>query len=54
MKLPDVETSAGTRRLLETLGSKQGQTRYVGGWVRDTLLGLPVSDMDLATRHRPE
>lgn len=28
--------------------------RYVGGAVRDTMLGLPVKDIDLATRHRPE
>ncbi|QAY76575.1 CCA tRNA nucleotidyltransferase [Sphingosinicella sp. BN140058] len=54
MKLPAEAPSAGMRRLLDALGSKQGQTRYVGGWVRDTLLGLPVSDIDLATRHRPE
>ena len=29
-------------------------TRYVGGAVRDDLLGLPVSDIDFATRLRPE
>jgi poly(A) polymerase len=54
MKLPPVTIAPGTRRLLDALGAAQGDTRYVGGWVRDTLLGLPVSDMDLATRHRPE
>ena len=30
------------------------QTRYVGGAVRDELLGLPVNDVDLATRLRPD
>jgi len=32
----------------------QGTCRYVGGAVRDTLLGLDVKDIDMATRHRPE
>ncbi|HEX8062991.1 MAG TPA: CCA tRNA nucleotidyltransferase [Allosphingosinicella sp.] len=39
--------------LLAALGAKDGDTRYVGGCVRDTLLGLPVSDVDLATRLPP-
>lgn len=30
-----------------------GSARYVGGAVRDTLLGLPVADVDLATALRP-
>ena len=30
-----------------------GQARFVGGAVRDTLLGLPVSDVDLATPLEP-
>ncbi|WP_315763835.1 CCA tRNA nucleotidyltransferase [Sphingomonas sp. Y38-1Y] len=38
--------------LIEALGA--GDVRIVGGAVRDTLLGLPVADLDLATRHRPE
>jgi poly(A) polymerase len=41
-------------RLTEALGAREGQVRYVGGAVRDTLLGLPVSDLDLATILRPE
>ena len=28
--------------------------RYVGGCVRDALLGVPASDVDIATRHLPE
>ena len=44
----------GVARILKALGSKQGLTRYVGGAVRDDLLGLPVSDIDFATRLRPE
>jgi poly(A) polymerase len=40
--------------LLRALGAAEGKTRYVGGCVRDTLLGLPVSDVDLATRLAPD
>jgi poly(A) polymerase len=43
----------GTKRLLAALGADEGLTRYVGGAVRDDLLGLPVSDIDLATRIEP-
>jgi poly(A) polymerase len=42
------------RELLQALEAPQGQTRFVGGMVRDTLLGLPVSDVDLATKLQPE
>ena len=44
----------GMRRLLRALDADEGMTRYVGGAVRDELLGLPVSDIDLATRIAPE
>src|SRR5215216_5018897 len=44
----------GMARLLDALGASEGLTRYVGGAVRDDLLGLPVSDIDLATRLRPD
>jgi poly(A) polymerase len=40
-------------KLLKALDASEGQTRFVGGSVRDTLLGLPVSDVDLATRLQP-
>jgi poly(A) polymerase len=43
----------GMKRLLAALGAEEGLTRYVGGAVRDDLLGLPVSDIDLATRIPP-
>src|SRR5258708_35589886 len=38
------------KRLLDALGADARLTRYVGGAVRDDLLGLPLSDIDLATR----
>ena len=44
----------GVGRILKALGSAQGLTRYVGGAVRDDLLGLPVSDVDFATKLTPE
>lgn len=44
----------GMRRLLDALGAAEGLTRYVGGAVRDVLLDLPVSDVDLATRLQPD
>src|SRR4051794_12054458 len=43
----------GMRRLLAALGADEGLTRYVGGAVRDDLLGLPVNDVDLATKLKP-
>lgn len=43
----------GMKRMLEALGAEEGLTRYVGGAVRDELLELPVSDVDLATRLEP-
>ena len=39
--------------LLEVLGA-EGQTRFVGGCVRDQLLGRPVGDVDLATEVLPQ
>jgi len=44
----------GMKRLLDALGANEGLTRYVGGAVRDDLLKLPVSDIDLATRIPPD
>jgi poly(A) polymerase len=56
MRLPvaDWQSPAGMDRLLDALDAGTGETRYVGGCVRDTLLGLEVSDVDLATRLAPE
>ena len=44
----------GMAKLLNALGAGDGLTRYVGGAIRDALLDLPVSDVDLATRLRPD
>jgi len=47
------QTRPGMEPLLHALGMQDGLTRYVGGCVRDTLLELKVSDVDLATRLEP-
>lgn len=56
MILPDAawRHRPGLDRLLAALDADAGETRFVGGAVRDTLLGLPVADLDLATRLKPE
>lgn len=46
-------TLPGLDTLAEALGAREGEARYVGGAVRDTLLGLPVADIDIATSHFP-
>ena len=43
-----------TRAVFEALGLDGAETRAVGGAVRNALLGLPVSDIDLATTAEPE
>uniref|UniRef100_UPI0035CC4478 CCA tRNA nucleotidyltransferase n=1 Tax=uncultured Sphingomonas sp. TaxID=158754 RepID=UPI0035CC4478 len=56
LTLPDAawRTRPGLAELCDVLGTARGETRYVGGAVRDTLLGIEVADVDLATRHAPE
>jgi poly(A) polymerase len=56
MKLPRAAwmDAAGLKALIRATDGKSGMTRFVGGCVRDTLLELPVSDVDLATRLRPD
>lgn len=44
----------GLDALLAALDADRGLARYVGGAVRDTLLGLPVSDLDIATVLSPQ
>ena len=44
----------GIPRLLDALGAADGAVRYVGGIVRDTLLGDTASDIDMATIHDPQ
>ncbi|HWJ71112.1 MAG TPA: CCA tRNA nucleotidyltransferase [Sphingobium sp.] len=45
---------AGLAPLCDALGGDAGEARFVGGAVRDGLLGLPVNDVDIATVHAPD
>ena len=56
MMLPETgwRTRTDLIRLTEALGADQGQVRYVGGAVRDALLGHPLSDLDLASALLPD
>ena len=56
MKLDSVawRKRRGIARILAALDSPAGHVRYVGGAVRDDLLGLPISDIDLATSFLPD
>ncbi len=51
--LPDTDWRRHAAPLVEALGGGE-QARFVGGAVRDALIGLAVSDVDIATRHPPE
>jgi poly(A) polymerase len=53
--LPDApwRHRAGLDELATVLGADRGEARFVGGAVRDTLLGLDVADIDIATSHPP-
>ena len=52
-RLPETEWTRrkSLARLVEALGADD--MRWVGGCVRDTLLGYPSNDIDAATRHLP-
>jgi len=54
--LPDAEwrERPGLRRIVAALSADGGAVKAVGGAVRDTLLGLPVADIDLATPLIPQ
>ena len=43
-----------TRVVLDALSSGGVEARFVGGAVRDALLGLPIGDIDIATPAPPE
>jgi poly(A) polymerase len=51
---PPVADAAALDRLIEALDGAAGATRYIGGWVRDTLLDQTPQDIDVATRLAPQ
>jgi len=46
--------AAALRRVFDILNVEGGEARVVGGAVRNSLLGLPAGDVDLATTWRPD
>ncbi|WP_152434009.1 CCA tRNA nucleotidyltransferase [Erythrobacter sp. THAF29] len=52
LETADWPRRAGLAALTEALGAEQ--IRWVGGAVRDTLLGVEVQDVDCATMHLPD
>ncbi len=50
--IPLSMTSPDVRKLFKLLGKTH--VRFVGGCVRDMLMGVPVGDIDLATTHSPD
>ena len=52
IELPDWTRSPGLVRVISALGEET--VRFVGGCVRDSLLGRPVGDIDIATTLTPE
>lgn len=56
MILPDAawRRRDGLEALAKVLGAAEGESRFVGGAVRDTLLGIEVADVDIATRLPPQ
>lgn len=47
-------TSPETRAVMDVLNRDGDMARFVGGCVRSAVLGLPISDIDIATRHTPD
>lgn len=56
MKLPAMEwrNAKGLKCVVAALADDNGGPRFVGGAVRDTLLGIAVTDVDLATTLTPD
>ena len=50
----DWMTAAPTRAVMDALAGAGGDARFVGGCVRNALLGRPIDDIDIATTLRPE
>jgi poly(A) polymerase len=51
---PHAADAGALGRLVEALDGGADGARYIGGWVRDTLLGHDPQDIDVATRFAPQ
>jgi len=47
-------TAPATQKVMAALGGEAGEVRFVGGCVRNALLGEDEADVDLATVHAPD
>lgn len=57
LKIPTADwlTSASTRAVIDALeAARPGGARFVGGCVRNAIMGRPVDDIDIATQLAPE
>lgn len=46
--------AASARKVLDALAAAGGEGRFVGGCVRDAIIGRPIRDIDIATNLPPE
>jgi len=46
-------TADRTKRIMAALDAEGGSARFVGGCVRNAVIGAPVSDIDIAVTHEP-
>ena len=51
---PDWLNENAINSVMQVIDDGENYSRFVGGCVRNSILNLPVSDIDIATRHRPE
>jgi poly(A) polymerase len=51
---PHMADADALGRLMDALDGGADGARYIGGWVRDTLLGQDPQDIDVATRFAPQ
>ena len=42
------------KKILSLLNKKEDTTRFVGGCVRDSLVGIETNDIDIATKLKPD
>jgi len=53
LKLPDRLRGGFVEQVIDILSSAGGPVRFVGGCIRDTILGKEVRDIDIATQEEP-
>ena len=51
---PEWMIDAKTQTLMSAIGGYEAQSKFVGGCVRNTLIGADVSDIDIATQFTPD